>query len=182
MSRPVPLVPVVGAAVAAPTAADREGYAAVFRDHHDAALRLAYLLSGDAHRAEEAVAEAFAKVWPHWRRGAVQDERAYLRRAVVNEVRSRGRRRSVEAREAERRKVTGDGGQTAQDQAVDRHGLLVALAQLPSRQRAVIVLRFYEDLTEAATAEALGMRVGTVKSQTFRGLARLRQILGEDAR
>lgn len=154
----------------------------MFRTHHAAALRLAYLLCGDAHRSEEAVAEAFARVWPQWKRGHVSDERAYLRRAVVNELRSRGRRKALEEREADRRTAAGRGEQTAHDRAIDRHGLLAALSELPSRQRAVIVLRFYEDLTEAATAAALGMRIGTVKSQTSRGLARLRLILGEDAR
>jgi RNA polymerase sigma factor (sigma-70 family) len=88
----------------------------------------------------------------------------------------------VEDREADRRKPTGRGDRTGQDQAVERHDVLGALALLPARQRAVIVLRFYEDLTEVATAEALGMRLGTVKSQTSRGLLRLREILGEDAR
>jgi RNA polymerase sigma factor (sigma-70 family) len=128
------------------------------------------------------VAEAFAKVWPHWKSGRVADERAYLRRAVVNELRSRARRRVVEDRETDRRKATGRGQPTDQEQALERHGMLLALAELPARQRAVIVLRFYEDLTEAATAEVLGMRPGTVKSQTSRGLTRLREILGEDAR
>jgi RNA polymerase sigma-70 factor (sigma-E family) len=182
MARSVPLIPAVAPEIAATTATTREGYAEVFRVHHDAALRLAYLLCGDPHRAEEAVAEAFAKVWPHWQRGRVADERAYLRRAVVNELRSRARRRAVEHREADRRKATGRGDPTGQEQALERHGLLLALAELPARQRAVVVLRFYEDLSEAAIAEVLGMRPGTVKSQTSRGLARLRQILGEDAR
>lgn len=182
MTRPVPLVPHVAPAPMMGAARDREGYADVFRAHHDGALRLAYLLCGDPHRAEEAVAEAFAKVWPHWKRGRVADERAYLRRAVVNELRSRARRRAIEDRETDRRKATGRGDSFGQEQALDRHGLLLALAELPGRQRAVIVLRFYEDLTEAATAETLGMRLGTVKSQTSRGLTRLREILGEDAR
>lgn len=182
MVRSVPLLPRVGSARSSVGVHDRDGYADVFRSHHDAMLRLAYLLCGDPHRAEEAVAEAFAKVWPHWKRGRVTDERSYLRRAVVNELRSRARRRVVEDRESDRRKATGRGDLTGQEQALERHGLLVALAELPVRQRAVIVLRFYEDLTEATTAEALGMRVGTVKSQTSRGLARLREILGEETR
>jgi RNA polymerase sigma-70 factor (sigma-E family) len=156
---------------------DWAAYADVYRIHHDAILRVAWLVSGDAHQAEEATAEAFARVWPHWQRGKVTDERAYLRGAVVNELRSRGRRRVLEARDLERRHGAAQAAIEDQEQVADRHRLLAALAEVPARQRAVLVLRFYEDLSEAATAEALGMRIGTVKSQTSRGLARLRSIL-----
>jgi RNA polymerase sigma-70 factor (sigma-E family) len=159
-------------------AADPEAYAEVFAHHQPYVLRLAYLLCGDPHRAEDLAAEAFARVYPHWRRGAVLDERAYLRRAVVNEARSKGRRSVLERREVERRTARGRGDRAADDQVVDRDLLEQALRRLPARQRAVIVLRFYEDLTEAATAEVLGMRIGTVKSQTSRAMERLRQILG----
>jgi RNA polymerase sigma-70 factor (sigma-E family) len=156
---------------------DWAAYADVYRTHHDAILRIAWLVSGDAHHAEEATAEAFARVWPHWQRGKVTDERAYLRRAVTNELRSRGRRRLLEARDLERRHGASQVAVEDQEHVADRHRLLDALAQVPARQRAVLVLRFYEDLSEADTADALGMRVGTVKSQTSRGLARLRSLL-----
>lgn len=159
---------------------DRDAFGLVFRAQHDAALRLAFLLCGDRDRSEEAVAEAFAKMWPHWERGSVRDDRAYLRRAVVNELRSRARRRVLEDREAERRTALGRGDRLAEDASAERQALLAALGGLPARQRAVIVLRFYEDLTEAATADALGMRIGTVKSQTSRALERLRKVLGEE--
>ena len=150
----------------------------MFAHHQPYVIRLAYLLCGDAHRAEDATAEAFARVYPHWRRGAVLDERAYLRRAVVNEIRSRGRRSVLERREGERRTALGRGDRATEEQVVDRELLLEALQRLPARQRAVVVLRFYEDLTEAATAEVLGMRIGTVKSQTSRAMDRLRHVLG----
>ena len=161
--------------------ADRRGYEEVFVDQRESLLRLGFLLCGDAHHAEEAVAEAFAKVWPHWRRGRVNDERAYLRRALVNELTSRGRRRTLEGRVATRDQRPAPSGVVAEEIA-ERHRVLSALQRLPERQRAAVVLRFYADLSEADAAEALGMRVGTVKSQTSRGLARLRELLGEDER
>ncbi|MBA2496662.1 MAG: hypothetical protein H0V33_06125, partial [Acidimicrobiia bacterium] len=78
---------------------DRVGYAAVFAEHRASVLGLAFVLCGDRHVAEDVAAEAFARVWPHWRAGRVADDRSYLRKAVVNEVRSRWRRRAVERRE-----------------------------------------------------------------------------------
>jgi RNA polymerase sigma-70 factor (sigma-E family) len=183
-STPVPAPVVPGASRSRPAVGaaerDRAAYAAVFREHRDAVLRVALLLCGDRHRAEEATAEAFAKVWPHWRRGHVLEERAYLCRAVVNELRSRGRRRQLEAAVANRRAVVG-AVRSVEDDTVERSVVLAALARLPERQRAAVVLRYYEDLSEAQTAEALGMRLGTVKSQTARGLARLRELLAHDA-
>ena len=158
---------------------EREAFAHVFRQHHEWALGLAYLLCGNPHRAEEVVAEAFAKTWPRWRRGAVRDERAYLRRAIINELRSLARRRVVERRDLDRRAQERARPAAELERLEDRERLLVALTELPVRQRAVIVLRFNEDLTEATTAEMLGVRVGTVKSQTSRALARLRTTLGE---
>lgn len=78
-------------------------FAVVFNAHHRRAVRLAWVLTGDAHVAEDIVAEAFSKVWLQWDKGRVDDVGAYLRRAVVNHVRSRSRRRKVELRELERR-------------------------------------------------------------------------------
>ncbi|MPZ89170.1 MAG: hypothetical protein GEU81_14105, partial [Nitriliruptorales bacterium] len=88
-------------------------FADVYAAHHAEALRLAYLLCGDAHRAEDAVADAFVKVWRRWERGGIDSPRAYVRRAVVNEVNSRFRRLRLERREAQRR--TGD------DRGTQRH-------------------------------------------------------------
>lgn len=156
----------------------RAGFAEVFDRQHGPLLRLALLLTGDPDRAEEAVAEAFAKVWPHWRRGRVGDVGAYLRRAVVNEVHSSGRRLGRQDRLV-RSVVTGP---WFDEHRPERGSMLAALATLPAGQRVVIVLRFYEDLSEAATAAALGLRIGTVKSQTSRGLARLRTLLSQEER
>lgn len=153
-------------------------FAAVFNAHHRRAVRLAWLLTGDAHAAEDIVAEAFAKVWVQWDKGRVDNVGAYLRRAVVNHIRSRGRRRKLELRELERRGGDDRGVQLLDDHAAEHDEVWQALLRLPQRQRAAIVLRYYEDLSEADVAEALGVSVGTVKSQVFRGMQRLRELLG----
>lgn len=152
-------------------------FAEVFNAHHRGAVRLAWLLTSDPHAAEDVVAEVFAKVWVQWEKGRVDDVGPYLRRAVVNQVRSRHRRRAVALREFERRKGDDRGVRLHDQDASDRDEMWQALQRLPDRQRAAIVLRYYEDLSEAETAEILGVSVGTVKSQTSRGLDRLRELV-----
>lgn len=173
------LVEVRGGAVVTPGA--DASFTAVFSAHHAEAVRLAYLLTGDADRAEDVVADAMAKVWRAWERGRVRQPRAYIRRAVVNEANSRFRRLRLERREAERR--TGDhrGTRAHDDQLADAALVAAALRQLPARQRQAIVLRYYGDLSEAEAAEAMGCSVGTVKSSVSRGLARMRGLLGDEA-
>lgn len=157
-------------------------FAAVFNEHHHRAVRLAYLLTGDHHQAEDVVAEAMAKVYVQWRRGRVDDVGPYLRRAVANQANSRLRRRYLERREA--RRVRGDarGVRMVDDAAAERDAVWQAIQQLPDRQRQVVVLRYYEDLSEAVTADVLGVSAGTVKSSLSRGLHRLEQLLAEPAR
>lgn len=156
---------------------DQDGFAAVFDAHHRSAVRLAYLLVSDPHQAEDVVAEAFTKVFVRWSRGGVRDVERYLRRAVVNEANSRLRRRYLERRVAEERSGDARGIRRVDDHASDRDAVWGAVRRLPERQRAVVVLRFYEDLSEAETAEVLGCSRGTVKSQTSRAVARLHQLL-----
>lgn len=156
-------------------------FAAVFERNRAALLRLAYVVAGDGHRAEEAVAEAVARSWPHWRRGGVADPDAYLRRAVVNQLRGGGRRAAVQRRFLERRQPAREAA-GADAGLAERDAVLAALARLPVRQRAAVALRFLEDRSEADVAAILGTRVGTVKSQVSRGLERLRTELGEDWR
>lgn len=136
-------------------------------------LRTAVLLTGDRQAAEDLVQEMFERVyvrWP-WINGAPEP---YARRALTNLVanrwRHRGRRPEV-ALAARHEVPTPDGS----EQHAVRDQLLTALQQLPPRQRAAIVLRYFEDLTELQTAEALGCSIGTVKSQTARGLKKLRE-------
>lgn len=133
--------------------------------------RTAWLLTGDAHKAEDLVQTALMKCWRRWSSisndGAVE---AYVRRTMVTTYTDWWRRRWNGERPTERlpERVHQDA-----DTGL-RHDTLAALAALPRGQRAVLVLRFYEDLTEAQTAEALGISVGTVKSQTSRALSALR--------
>lgn len=156
---------------------DRDGFAVVYAQHRDAMVRLAFLLTSDEHRAEELVADAFSRVWQRWRAGEVHDVRPYLRRAVVNAANSRLRRRYLERRHA--RRVAGDGRGVVQldEAAAARDEVWQAIRRLPERQRQVIVLRFYEDLTVAETAHLLGVSEGTVKSQSAKAFDRLGAVL-----
>lgn len=163
------------------TGTSEASFASVFNAHHREAVRLAYLLCGDHHQAEDIVADAFTKVWKQWRRGNVDNVRAYLRRAVVNETNSKLRRRYLERREAEKRSGDDRGVRLIDDHAAEQDQVWQALSRLPERQRTAVVLRYYQDLSEADTAEVMDCSVGTVKSQTSRGLDRLRVLLGSGA-
>ena len=156
---------------------DADSFAVIFNTHHRDAVRLAYLLTSDADQAEDIVSEAFAKVYRQWQAGRVDDVGAYLRRAVANTANSKLRRRYLERREASRR--TGDerGVRRIDDDAADRDAVWQAVSRLPDKQRAAVVLRYYEDLSVEETAEVLGVSTGTVKSQVSRGLDRLQQLL-----
>jgi RNA polymerase sigma-70 factor (sigma-E family) len=156
---------------------DEGSFAAVFNAHHHQAVRLAYLLVSDADQAEDVVSEAFAKVYVRWRKGEVRDVGAYVRRAVANEASSRLRRRYLERRVAGERSGDDRGVRLVDEDAADRDAVWRGIQGLPARQRAAVVLRYYEDLSEAETAEVLGCSVGTVKSNTSRGLAKLQALL-----
>ena len=155
-------------------------FAAVYAATHVNALRLAYLLCGDRDRAEDAVAEAFVRVYRQMRRGEIRNPSAYVRRAVVNEVNSRFRRLALERREAAKRSADDRGARSPDDALADADEMFAALRQLPERQRTAIVLRFYEDLPEKAIAEAMGISIGTVKSTLHRGMERLRVLLDQE--
>ena len=154
-----------------------DGFAELYETHAPAAYRLALRLCGDSHLAEEVVADACARVLVSWRRRRLRDPGAYLRRAVVNGLNSGWRRRAVERRWQETR--SGDHrGELAHEAHTDDSALFDwALAQLPSGQRAVVVLRYYEHLSEAEIARALGVSRGTVKSQASRALHALRKLV-----
>jgi RNA polymerase sigma-70 factor (sigma-E family) len=155
-------------------------FAEVYAAHQAEALRLAYLLTGERDLAEDAVADAFVKVYRRWRTGRIDHPRAYIRRAVVNEVNSRFRRLALERREAAKRRGDDRGARSADDQLADRDQVFAALQALPERQRVAVVLRYYQDLSEADTAAAMGVSVGTVKSSVSRGLVRMRELIGEE--
>lgn len=142
--------------------------------------RTAYLLLGDHGLAEDLTQTALAKTYVAWSR--VRDREAtltYARTTLVNTSTSWFRRRSWR-NELPREHVADDLLAHTPDPS-DRPALMDALAALPPRQRAVIVLRFYDDLSVAQTADALGCSTGTVKSQTSVALARLRRALGDAA-
>ncbi|MFI7026761.1 SigE family RNA polymerase sigma factor [Micromonospora sp. NPDC049900] len=136
--------------------------------------RTAYLLTGDHQLAEDLLQVALARTYRHWRRVADGDPEAYVRRVMYHQQVSWWRRRRLverlEAQPPER--PAGDGTEASEL----RLSLAAALRQLTPRQRVVIVLRFYEDLTEARVAEVLGCSVGTVKRHGHDALRRLRQI------
>lgn len=156
------------------------GFAAVYDLHHHRLLRVAYLMRGDLSAAEDDVAEAFSRTMGPWLAGRVEDVGAYLRAAVVNASRTRLRREQRWKRWVDSAQVAPN-GTNLDDRVVDREVLRHALARLPHGQRAAVVLRFVDDASEAATASALGISVGTVKSQVARGLATLRRSLEESA-
>jgi RNA polymerase sigma-70 factor (sigma-E family) len=145
----------------------------------DKLRRLAFLMCGDMQRAEDAVQLALTRLYSVWHRVDFNSTDSYANRIVINVVRTEQRRawfrreRVVDV--LPERSVSDSSAGTA-----DRMAILAALAQLPNRQRAVVVLRFWEDRSVAETAKILRCSTGTVKSHTMRGLAKLRVLLGED--
>lgn len=136
-------------------------------------VRTAYLLSGDRHFAEDLAQAALAKAYRSWRKVNRSDNpEAYVRRILVSCNSDRFRKRRV----AERLTDAPPEGPGADPTArvAQREVLLKALAGLPARQRAVVVLRYWDDLSEAEVAQTLGCSAGTVKSQAAKGLAKLR--------
>jgi RNA polymerase sigma-70 factor (sigma-E family) len=153
----------------------------IYRAHRDDLYRLGLLICGDHGRSEDAVADVFARVLPRWRGGNVLDHpRPYLRRALVNELTGGFRRRALERRIAARQ-WGDDRGRPQLDTEVSEHDRMrAALSLLPTPQRAVLVLRYYADLSEAEIADLLHVSPGTVKSRAARAMARLREIFEEE--
>jgi RNA polymerase sigma-70 factor (sigma-E family) len=157
------------------------GLAELYHRHAPAAGRLAYLLTGDRTLAEDLVQEAFVRVVGRFRHLRVPDAfEAYLRRTIVNLHTSQLRRKRLERAylERERRAVVAP---NALPDVGAREDLWRALRALPPRQRAAIVLRFYEDLSERETGEALGCSPAAAKSLVARATESLRaKIRSED--
>ena len=136
-------------------------------------VRLAFGLTGDRWLAEDLAQTALASAYASWWRvRRADDPDAYVRRILINASRSRFRRHRV----AELPGATAPEAATADPTASvdDRSALLGALRQLPPRQRAVVVLRYWEDLSDEQAAELLGCSASTVRSQAARALAKLR--------
>jgi len=153
--------------------ADDEAFEAFVRAHGTTLVRLAGALTGNPHVSEEVVQSALERVFLRWRR--LDDPLAYSRQVVVNLCRDRGR--GAGRRERVGLPVTDSAAPDVIGASDDRDQLVRAVRALPYRQRAVVVLRFWHDLTEQQAADVLGIRAGTVKSQTSRALQRLRQLL-----
>lgn len=155
---------------------DFEAYVIASQAKHK---RLAYLLTGDRHAAEDLLQSAYAKTYPKWDKVRTYDAPdAYLRRVMVSLRTSwwrRDRNREWSTDELPERGGAPDhAGVVAESQALMR-----ALGGLPERQRAAVVLRHWCDVSEAETASIMGCSAGTVKSNTSKGLARLREALGQ---
>lgn len=145
-------------------------------DREPALLRTAMFLTGSREVGEDVLQDVLLRAYRHWRR--IDDPDAYLRRALVNATRSWQRRwrfweESLEARAEQA--VDPDA-----DRVPVRAGLLTALRALPPKQRAVLVLRYFDDLSESQTADILGCSTSSVKTHAARGLQRMRAALAVD--
>lgn len=141
--------------------------------------RIAWLLCGDQHRAEELVQQALVRTYVAWPRAREHDPLGYARRTLANariDAWRKHRREHLAAPEDLPEVVTASGA----DGHAERELLVRALLQIPTRRRRVVVLRYLMDLSEREVADDLGISVGTVKSTAARGLAQLRVLLGPD--
>ena len=150
-----------------PTPGRDDGFEALYGEEYEPMLRIAFLLVDSTDLAEEVVHDAFAKVFERWSK--VTNPGAYLRTCVVNRCRDLQRRRRTE------RRTPLPPDERSTELGADE--LADALATLPIKRRAAIVLRYYDGLSEARIAEVLGVKPGTVKSLLSRGLAELREVI-----
>jgi RNA polymerase sigma-70 factor (sigma-E family) len=152
-----------------------EGLRRAFEAHYEGLVRMGTLLTGRKDVAEDLVQEAFVRAASRIESLPPDEIRPYLRAAVVNLWRNRLRRLSTERRHDEPPR------DVAFPPIEDRDAMWRAISELPRRQRACVVLRYYEDLTEREAAQVMGCSVGTIKSQTSRALARLRKGFDDEA-
>jgi RNA polymerase sigma-70 factor (sigma-E family) len=158
------------------TSADTTQFTAYVRIKGPTLLRTARSLTPNPSDAEDLLQTALTKTYLAWDR--IDDHRAvdgYVRRTLVNTRTSQWRKRKVDeycTDEVPEPPVTG--GPDLTEQQAQRDAMMRAVARLPPRQRAMVVLRYYEDMSEVQTAEALGVSVGTVKSAVSRALGKLR--------
>lgn len=150
-----------------------DDFARFYREAYPAAVRLAWLLTHDHAAAEDVVQDAFVRLRP--RLATIDHRVAYLRTAVVNGCRDRARSAGRADAGLRRIVVVSEVASTDESSAV-----LDLVAQLPYKQRAVLVLRYWADLPEAEIAAIVGVKPGTVRSITARALARLRKDLPDD--
>jgi len=158
-------------------AGDDELLYVLFLQHYSRLVRFAVAVSGSAQYGEDAVQEAFARLFARPRRLRDRDAaEAYLRSAVFNAARTGKRRRAHET--PNRPELPGPLTADPAPSVVDRHDVVAALRELPRREREAIALRYLLDLSERDTARELRVSVGAVKGYTSRGLDRLATLLG----
>ncbi len=158
---------------------DEAAFEAFVAARSDELLRTAVLLTRDRGHAEDLLQTALVKAYRRWARIDGDDPYPYVRRILVTSAASWWRLRS--SQEIVALPASDPAGPDATEDVAERARVTDALATLPPRMRAVLVLRYAEDLSEADTATTLGCSVHTVRSQTVRGLARLRVLLGDAA-
>jgi RNA polymerase sigma-70 factor (sigma-E family) len=152
-----------------------KGLAELYERHYASAGRLAYLLTGDRAAAEDLVQEAFVRVVGRYRHLRVPDAfESYLRRTIVNLHTSQLRRRRIERSYLARERAMARDEAARPTDLVEREHVWRELLALPPRQRAAVVLRFYEDLSERETADVLRCSIAAVKSLTARAMETLR--------
>ena len=177
-SLPMPGHPVDGPGAAA---ADPAAFDAFVTLRAEYLVRLARGLLADPHLAEDVVQEVLVNAYRHWGRVTSREHPdAYVRRMLVNASLS-FRRRAAARRELAAGHLGRDekAGPDAAAQVDDREAFMPLLRRLPSKQRAALVLRYYEDLPDEEIARAMGISLGGVRSNVFRGLASLRRMLDE---
>jgi RNA polymerase sigma-70 factor (sigma-E family) len=166
---------VVSDDIAEPQPSRVELVALLYHRQYRDLVRLAYGLLGDRAEAEEVAQDAFAVLLSRWSSlRNVESAPGYLRTTVVNGARGHWRRRRV--RELADKTLRRDPASKDRD-VVEESAVLAAVGQLPLRKRECVLLRYYADLSEAETAAALGISVGTVKSQTSKALSQLAALL-----
>jgi RNA polymerase sigma-70 factor (sigma-E family) len=160
---------------------DQQQFSEYFAARRDTVRRTAYLLCGDWYWADDLTQAAFMRLAVSWRK--VRDHgaldafvRTCLVRAYLSEARRAWRRRELSHADVPDTWA----GPDAMEQSAARTAFAAALEKLPPRQRAALVCRYYHDLDVAGTADAMGCSEGTVKSHAARGLARLKELLGQD--
>jgi len=165
-----------------PAASRDDAFGVLFRAHAQGLVRLACVLLEDREAAEDAVQDAYVSLYRHW--DVLRDQgssRAYLRAAVINRCRS-GQGQLIRARRVRGRLDSVDwlepSPETRAVEHDDARRLAAAVRSLPTRQREVVVCRYYLELTEAETAALLDIGLGSVKRHAHRGLARLQDRLG----
>lgn len=150
----------------------------LYERHAPGALRFAYLLTGDLDLAHDLVQDAFVKLLARPRILSREDAfESYLRTTIVNLTRSRWRRLALERRHATARRI---GSSQADDHFEERDAMKAKLLSLPERQRTAVALRYFEDLSEAETAEVMNTSVAAVKSLVQRAMAALRSQIGDE--